>query len=161
MKTFQELLTRQNMDKYDEYKYFGELVLQQSQRRQNASQAYLTVNTAIFGIMMLLLKDSGLHGWILLIANLPLFLVGFMACMVWLTIIARYKQVIGWYYEQLRNMENELTGSFKFYTKEWISFYERSRSSFSDLEAFMPKIFIGLYIAYMTGMILAVKYDLL
>jgi hypothetical protein len=149
------------MDKFEEYKLFGERTLYHSQRRQNSSQIYLTVNTAIFGIMALLIKDSGIHGWSLVLANLPLFVVGLLACTVWLTIIVRFKKLIGWYYEQLREMEKGIKGSYKFYTKEWTSFLQKSKTGFSDLEAFMPKIFIGLYLVYVLGMILAVNFGLL
>ena len=149
------------MDKFEEYKLFSDRTLQHSQRRQNASQIYLTVNTAIFSVMALLIRDSGLRGWNLVLASIPLFLVGLLASAVWIMIIARFKKLIGWYYEQLREMEEEIKGSYKFYTKEWISFSQKSRTSFSDLEAFMPKIFIGLYLIYAIGMILAVKYGFL
>ena len=149
------------MDKYDEYKYFGEHILHQSQRRQNFSQIYLTVNTAIFGIMALLVKDSGLHSLNLVLANLPLFVVGLLACVVWVMTIIRFKKIIGWYYEQLRAMETGIKGSYKFYTREWNLFSQKPKSSFSDLEAVMPKIFIGLYLVYAVGMILAAKFGVL
>jgi hypothetical protein len=149
------------MDKYDEYKYFGEQALYQSQRRQNSSQIYLTVNTAIFGVMALLVKDSGLHGWNLVLANIPLFVVGLLASIVWITLIIRFKKTISWHYEQLRAMEKVIEGSYKFYTKEWESFLQQQKSSFSDLEAAMPKIFIGLYLVYAIGMILAAKFEVL
>lgn len=149
------------MNKFDEYKYFSDQTLHQSQRRQNFSQIYLTVNTAIFGIMALLIKDSGLHGWNLVLASLPLFVVGLLACIIWVTIIIRLKKIVGWYYEQLRTMEKGIKGSYKFYTKEWISFSHKPKSSFSDLEVVMPKIFIGLYLVYALGMILAARFGIL
>ncbi len=153
------------MDKFEEYKYFGERAFHQSQRRQNSSQIYLTVNTAIFGIMALLIKDSGLHSWGLVLANLPLFIVGLLACTVWITIISRFKKLIGWHYEQLREMEKIIKGSYKFYTKEWNEFShpdkEKSHSSFSNLETAMPKLFIGLYLIYAIGMVTIVALGLL
>ena len=68
------------MDKFDEYKFFTERVQHRSERRQQASQIYLTVNTAIFGVIALLIKDSGLHGWSLMIGVFPLFCVGILVC---------------------------------------------------------------------------------
>ena len=115
--------------------------------------------------MALLIKDSGLRGWNLVLANLPLFVVGLLACTVWITIISKFKKLIGWYYEQLREMEKSLKGSFKFYTKEWNEFSnpnkEKSHSSFSNLEAAMPKLFIGLYLIYAAGIVTAVILGLL
>jgi hypothetical protein len=149
------------MDKFEEYKYFGERALQQSLRRQNTSQIYLTVNTAIFGIMALLIKDSGLQGWNLVLANLPLFIVGLLVSAIWLTIIIKFKKHIGWYYEQLCKMEQEIEGSYQFFSKESNAATQKSKTSFSDLEAYMPKIFIGLYLVYAIGMMLAVKLGVL
>ena len=38
--------------KFEEYKLFSELVQRLSERRQTASQTYLTVNTAAFGVLV-------------------------------------------------------------------------------------------------------------
>lgn len=153
------------MDKFDEYKFFTERVQHRSERRQNASQLYLTINTAIFGIVALLLKDSGLHGWNLAIATLPLFVVGVLVCVVWMRIIFEFKKVIGWHYDQLREMEKHIEGSFHMHIKEWEKFFKPARNkkgfSFSDLEAWMPSIFIGIYIIYAIGMIIAVEIGLI
>jgi hypothetical protein len=153
------------MDKFEEYKFFTEGVQHRSQRRQQASQIYLTVNTAIFGIIALLIKDSGLTGWSLAIAILPLFLVGILVCITWSKIVREFSRLVGWQYEQLREMEKYIKGSFKMHTKEWEEFYKPIRSksgfSFSNLEAQMPSIFIGLYIVYGVGAIVATLAGLL
>lgn len=147
------------MDKFDEYKFFTERVQHRSERRQQASQIYLTVNTAIFGIIALLIKDSGLHGWNLVIAILPLFSVGILVCLIWSKIIFEFKRIIGWQYEKLREMEKNIKGSSKMHTKEWEEIYTTTKSkgafSFSDLEARMPSIFVSLYIVYAIGLIIA------
>ncbi|MBN8655465.1 MAG: hypothetical protein J0M11_06990 [Anaerolineae bacterium] len=148
------------MNRFDEYKYFGDRALYQSQRRQNASQLFLTVNTAIFGAIALLTRDSGLHGWVLVISIAPLFAVGVSACIIWISIISRFKKIIGWYYQQLREMENDIKGSYKFFTKEWSAFSKldkrKVQTTFSDLETFMPMIFIGLYLIYGIGLCVSV-----
>jgi hypothetical protein len=38
------------MDKFDEYKFFGERTQLLSERRQTATPTYLTVNMAIFAV---------------------------------------------------------------------------------------------------------------
>jgi len=153
------------MDKFDEYKFFTERVQHRSQRRQQASQIYLSVNTAIFGIIALLIKDSGLSGWSLAIATAPLFFVGVLVCTTWSRIIREFSRLIGWQYEQLREMENHIKGSFKMHTKEWEEFYGLNKSkksfSFSSLESQMPSIFIILYVIYALGIIVAVTQGLL
>lgn len=154
------------MDKFEEYKFFTERVQYRSQRRQQASQIYLTVNTAIFGIIALLIKDSGLAGWSLAIASLPLFFVGIIVSITWSRIIMEFGRLIGWQYEQLREMEKYMKSSFKMHTKEWEEFYKpinksKRGFSFSSLEAQMPSVFIGLYIVYGIGIVFAVMQGLL
>lgn len=153
------------MDKFDEYKFFTERVQYRSQRRQQASQIYLTINTAIFGIIALLIKDSGLSGWILVIATLPLFFVGILVCITWSRVIREFSNIIGWQYEKLREMEKHITGSFKMHTREWEEFYRPVKSksgfSFSNLEAQMPSYFLGLYIIYAIGTLVAASIGLL
>jgi hypothetical protein len=48
--------------KFEEYKLPSELVQWLSERRQAASQTYLAVNTAPFGVLAFLAKDAGFHG---------------------------------------------------------------------------------------------------
>lgn len=148
------------MDKFDEYKFFTERVQHRSERRQQASQIYLTVNTAIFGVIALLIKDSGLTGWNLATTILPLFLVGVLICLTWFRIISEFGRFISWQYEQLREMESHIKGSYKMHTKEWDEFYKPNKSkigfSFSNLESRMPIMFVSLYILYAIGIIVAV-----
>jgi len=153
------------MDKFDEYKFFTERIQHRSDRRQQASQIYLTVNTAIFGLIALLIKDSGLKGWSLLIGILPLFFVGVFVCLSWVRIISEFERLIGWQYEQLREMEKHIRSLYKMHTKEWDEFYKpissRKRFSFSHLESRMPSVFMGLYIVYGLGIVIAVTQGLI
>lgn len=153
------------MDKFEEYKLFSERVQNRSERRQNSSQIYLTVNTGIFGIVALLIKDSGLQGWSLILATAPLFMVGITVCIIWRKMILEFKKIIGWQYEQLREMETHIKGSSRLYNKEWLLFFDSTRGkksfSFSDLETWMPSLFIALYITYLTGMLVFVKFNLI
>lgn len=148
------------MDKFEEFKFFSERIEAMSVRRQTASQTYLTVNTAVFGVLALLAKDAGFHGWDLMFVSLPLFLVGVLACVVWEKIISRFKQVIGWHYEQLRDMERAMPDSYQMYCKEWERFYRpqrgKERFSFSQLEVWLPRSLLGLYLVYGLGMIAAI-----
>jgi len=153
------------MDKFDEYKFFTERVQHRSDRRQQASQIYLTVNTAIFGIIALLIKDSGLTGWSLAVVALPLFFVGVLVCITWFRIILEFSRIIGWQYEQLREMERQIKGSHKMHIKEWEEFYRPTKSkstfSFSNLESRLPSIFIGLYVVYAVAIAVAIALGVL
>ncbi len=151
------------MDKFDEYSLFSTLVQNKSERRQAASQTYLTVNTVIFGVLAFLVKDAGFRGWGLVVVNLPLFLVGALACLVWHKIIADFRQIIGWHYEQLRLMEQALSESHQVYLKEWERFFKpqegKERFGFSRLESWLPRFFVGLYVLYGVGLIVTTAFD--
>jgi hypothetical protein len=123
---------------------------------------YLTLNTAIFGLLAFLVKDAGFRGWRLVLVSLPLFLVGTVACLMWHKIIAQFKQIIGWHYEQLRNMEQTLSGSHTVYSNEWEQFFKprqgKERFGFSRLEIWLPRLLLGLYIAYGVGLTVATAF---
>ena len=98
-------------DKFDAYKFFLDNTLHLSERRQAATQTYITVNTAIFAILALLVKEAGLKGWYLVGATLPLFLVGILACLIWYKIITQYNELIDLRYRQLINMALRCPGA--------------------------------------------------
>jgi hypothetical protein len=106
-----------------------------------------------------LIKDSGLKGWNLFIGVLPLFFVGVFVCLTWARIISELGRLIGWQYEQLREMEKKLKSSYKMHNKEWEKFYQPAKSgkefSFSNLESKLPLLFISLYALYAIGLIIA------
>src|SRR5512135_1262225 len=147
-------------NKFAEYKLFVESTQHLSERRQAATQTYLSVNTAIFAILALLVKEAGLKGWYLVGISFPLFLVGVLACLIWDKIITQYKALIGWRYDQLMAMERGMSGTYQLYVKEWEEFFrpkrEQEKFGFSRLEVWLPRLFFALYLMYATGLILAV-----
>jgi hypothetical protein len=145
------------MNRFDEYKFFAERTLHLSDRRQTATQTYLTVNAAIFTVLAFLAKDLGLHGWSLVIVTLPLFLVGIVACIIWHRLITQYKPLISWHYEQLREIEASIPESHHIFQKEWGKFYQphqgKERFGFSITEVWLPRLFLGLYAVYGIGLV--------
>jgi hypothetical protein len=143
------------MDKFEEFKFFAQMTQDLSQRRQNATQTFLTVNTVIFTVLAFLVKDAGFRGWGLVAITIPLFMVGIIACLVWLRIIGDYQRIIGWRYEELRSMEAALPGAYGMFQREWQRYYEpkdtRERMGSSSLEARLPRLFITLYLLYGLG----------
>ncbi len=138
------------IDKFDEYKFFAESTQHLSERRQAATGTYLTVNTAIFAILGFLVKDVGVEGSYILLACIPLFVVGCVACLTWLTIISQYKKLIGWRYDQLMDMEKNMPETHQMYLKEWESYFKpkngKETFGFSIKEVVLPKLFMVLYI---------------
>jgi hypothetical protein len=147
------------MDKFEEYKFFAEDTQKLSERRQNTSQTYVTVNAAIFAVLALLIKDVGFRGWTLVLTALPLFSTGVLLCFIWQKIIIQHKLLIGWRYDQLKEMEKVIAGSFQMYIKEWEDFFKprqgKERFSFSLLDIWMPRLFLILYLIYGIGLVIA------
>ena len=142
------------MDKIMEYQFFAESSEKLSERRQAATQTYMTVNTAIFAVLTFLVNDAGFRSWGLFLVSLPLFLVGCAACLIWYRIIIQYKRLIGWRYEQLIAFERSdvMKDSLKIYSREWDEFFcpkdGKESFGFSRLEIWLPALFFGLYIIY-------------
>lgn len=145
------------IDKFDEYKFFAESTQHLSERRQAATQTYLTVNTAIFAVFAWLIKDIGFRGGNLVLVSFPLVLVGLFACFIWYKIITQYKSLIGWRYVQLMEIELAMPDCYQMYNKEWKDFFEykpgKEKFGFSKVEVWLPKLFALLYIAYEIGLI--------
>jgi hypothetical protein len=124
----------------------------------------LTVNTAVFTVLAFLAKDLSLHRWGLVAVIMPLFLVGTLACLAWNRIIVQYKSLIGWRYDQLREMEQAMEGSHQTYSKEWEDFFKprqgKDRFGFSRLEAWLPRLFLALYAVYGAGLVVAAALGL-
>jgi len=153
------------MEKFDEYKLLYERAEKLSERRQTTSQTYLTINTAIFGAVAFLLKDSGLKGWSLITAILPLFTLGVLICIIWLSIIINLEKILNWHYKELRALEGNLDGSIKIFTKENKEFYEvrknKRKFSFTLLDAWLPGILSAVYVVYLVGMLISVSLGLI
>jgi len=151
-------------DKFDEYKFFAESTQHLSERRQDATKTYLTVNTAIFAVFAILIKDIGFRGWELVLVSLPLFLVGLFACFIWHKIITQYKSLIGWRYDQLMEMERSMPDCHQMYIKEWKDFFkprqDKEKFGFSKLEVWLPRLFASLYLIYEIGLIFINVYEL-
>jgi hypothetical protein len=147
------------LSEFKEYEFFGNWIQHLSEQRRAASQTYLAVNTGIFTALAFLVKDAGFRGWGLTLVSLPLFLGGVLACTLWHRIIGDYKQIIGWHYEQVREIEKTLEGSHQIFTREWSRFYEprggKEHFSFSRLEIWLPRCFLGLYVIYALGLLAA------
>lgn len=150
------------MPSFDEYKLFVEQTQKLSERRQKANEIYLAINTGIFTILAFFVRDSGFSSWRLFLFSLPLLLVGVLICFVWHRIIRQFRALIGWRYEQLRMMEDQIPGSFLFITKEWDAGYAprggRERFGFARLEIWTPQLVLLLYFIYIIGSLVVATF---
>ena len=148
------------MEVFEEYKLFVESTQFLTERRQTAAQTYLTLNTAIFAVLAFLVKDAGFRGWWLVLTSLPMFVVGLVICGIWERMVVQYRELINWRFDQLKLIEAkpEMKGSHQFFIKESKKFYKPSTQlfGFSRLERHLPRLFLGAYVLYGVGLIIAV-----
>jgi hypothetical protein len=150
------------MARYEDYQIISDKTHYLSEGRRNASQTYLAVNTAVIAVMAFLLTDANLHGWSLVVVNLPLFLVGAAVCYLWFRIIVKFRAIIGWHFEQLRAMEHDLQDCRAIFSREYERFYQMDGKefSFSDWEAWLPRTLILLYVVYGLGIVAAAALNM-
>lgn len=136
----------------EEYEIFLEWVNKLTERRQTATTIYLSVNTAIVGVIAFLLRDYPLSGWIQQ-ASVPVLLVsGVIACDLWRRLITQYSALIGWWYEQLRGLEEAMPESNKLLTREYQVLYleerGKTRIGLTRYETRLTWLFTVLYAAF-------------
>jgi hypothetical protein len=145
-------------DKYDEYKFFVENTQHLDDRRQAATQMFLGVNTAIFGLVGFLIQDAGLKGQFLALLVAPMFVLGGLACILWVSVINRFKRLIGWRYEQLMAMERAIPESHQMYLKEWETMFaaDAARKILGlSLLDWLPRAILALWVVYGCAFLLA------
>lgn len=93
----------------------------------------------------------------LVLASVPLLVVGGVSCLVWHKALLHYRRLIDWRYKQLMAIEqsDSMLGSHRLYSREWNEYDESIRTRgfrFSALESSLPKLFLLLYAAYVVGL---------
>jgi hypothetical protein len=155
--------SRMSDHKFDEYKLFFECAQHLSERRQGAIQTYFSVNTTIFAILALLVKEVGLAGPTLVAVSLPLFLVGGVACVIWQRIMTQYRELIGWRYEQFKAMEREMPGARRCASRSPTRFSSPAEEADARLFApggLAPAAVLTLYVVYAAGLVGVVGFGL-
>lgn len=98
-----------------------------SDRRQTVTSTYLSVNAAIIGIMAFLFKDGQIPNISAQISFLALLFSGIAACGLWRKFITQLSTVIGWWYQQIRLLEENDSQSNKLITKEYQELYSKNK----------------------------------
>jgi len=147
--------------KFDEYRLFVEDTARFSERRQTVTNTYITVNGALIGLITFLVKDARLTNWWLVIAMLPLIVAGVAVCSFWYRLLATYRTLLDFRFEQLEEMERSeaLQGCHGMYNLEAKRFYRQAppeqRIGFSHIEMRLPLVFIALYVIMGVGLAVA------
>ena len=143
-------------NKFDEYKTFIEDTARFTERRQSVSNLYVTVNSILLTALMFAVKDLGTDEmWKMSFPALIVVAGGFVSY-VWHQLIRKYKALVGFRINKLRDIENhpDLAWTEQMYHEE-DALYPRDAENkilkgeglnFSDWEARLPFVFIALYI---------------
>ena len=130
-------------------------------RRQNTTSFYFSVNTAIFAIIGLLVKDFDLQGLWLSFSILLLILAGLIACWIWRSLLRQYEILLDWWYARLRELETEMPDIPNLITREYQDLYlatkdknPRERIGMTTRELALNWVFTALYAVFAVGIAL-------
>ena len=141
--------------KFDEYKMFIEDTARFTERRQNTSNLYITINSLVLTAIVFVVKDLEADPLSRLLLLLPVMAAGIIVSLWWRQLIRKYKELVGLRINMLRKMEDssDLAGIERMYHAEDVLYPRDAQGNmikgvmlnFSDLEARLPLLFIVLY----------------
>lgn len=155
------------MDELTEYQLAWEQVNKLIQRRQTVSTIYLSVNTAIIGVIAFLVKDTGLKEIGILLSTFVLLIAGLGACVLWRKLILQYSFLLGWWYAQLRKLEDALPHCSRLINREYEELYQikdgdmRVRTRLTQYEVYLTLFFIGTYFCFASSIVFVLVKTLL
>jgi hypothetical protein len=133
-----------------EYRLALDQVDKLTQRRQSITATYLSVNAALTAAIAFLFKDANLPTVTAQISVLALLFAGAVACSLWRRLIKHYSALTGWWYEQIRSLENRLSESSKLFTKEYQDLYFKVKGKkdtrITPYEIALTWLFTAIYI---------------
>jgi len=136
----------------NEYRLALDQVDKLTQRRQSITTTYLSVNTAVTGAIAFLIKDGSLPSVTSQVSVLALLLSGIVACSLWRRLIMHYSTLTGWWYEQIRSVENRLAESSKLITKEYQDLYFKTKGKkntrITPYETMLTWLFTAIYVIF-------------
>ncbi|MBT3187762.1 MAG: hypothetical protein HN736_09180 [Anaerolineae bacterium] len=151
--------------KFDEYKLFIDDTARFTDRRQNASNLYVTVNSLLLTAIAFIVKDALFKETWAFLLTIPIIVSGIFVSIWWKQLLHRYRELGRLRFRALREMEKspKLDGIEKMYHHE-DKLYPRNPDgtvqqgkglNFSDLESKLPTMFIVLYSIALTGVLIA------
>ena len=148
------------MQKLNEFEFALDHVEKLTDRRQANTSFYLSVNTGIFAVIGLLIKDAPLAAEWLTGAILLLLIAGLIACFIWRSLLRQYEVLLGWWYARLREMEQSMPDAERLITREYVDLYADAedkpavkRIGMTQRELALNWIFTGLYLVFAIGMV--------
>jgi hypothetical protein len=146
---------RLNTDqKLQEYTVFIEDSARFSDRRQTVHNTQVAIHAAFLAAVALLttkvLEGTPTARPVLLMLALVLLIAALLICIIWHRLTTRYKEMIGFRCKRLEEMEKDIVGSHKMICRITCRFKD---TSFSDIEAKLPWVFMGVYSVLILGVL--------
>lgn len=138
--------------RYDEYKMLIEDTARFTDRRQNASTLYTSINTIFLAALSIIISDfnniRGASAYALLAASV-MIVAGILTAVSWRNYILNYKKLSSLRFKVLKEIEQSegMEKSVKIYTRE-DELYKSSNKQglFASIEKKLPETFIGIYL---------------
>lgn len=153
-----------DFDKFDEYKFLVDDTARITDRRQNISTLYTTINSILLAAIAVLFTETSLPTIVIVAGAAAIMIAGVAIAIAWRNAINNYRDLLRLRFDVLYEMEQhpDLAESEKVYHREE-KLYPRddtgktisSRGLFSKVERRLPEIFIGLYIILTATVIIA------
>ena len=135
--------------RYDEYKMLIEDTARFTDRRQNASTLYTSINSIFLAALAIIISDFDQQSDYALWAALVMIIAGIITSIYWRIYIVNYKKLSNIRFTVLKQMEQEpgMEKSIKIYEKER-DLYPKDDSAglFAIIEKRLPETFIAIYI---------------
>ncbi len=129
----------------EQYKLFVESADRISQRRQQANNFFLTLNTALLAVLGNILSRSAQLSavwWFF-----PVAAVGLVLCYVWYRLVLSYKRLNAGKFEVIHAIEKKLPVAL--FDSEWRQIGKgkdpKKYKPFSEIETWIPWVFMALY----------------
>jgi hypothetical protein len=137
--------THYNEHLITQYQIYCDTLEKATVRRQEINRLFILLNTGIFSVLGILLQQ-GSKDKTLLIATLPIVLIGFYVSYLQWKFLIMYKDLITAKFNIIYELEESLP--LGLYSKEWeeINTNKHKYKSFSETEKHIPIIFSLIYI---------------
>ena len=114
-----------------EYEIFLEHVNKMIDRRPGITTTYISINTAIVGVIALVLVSENVNDLGRVFIILTLSFTGVVTCALWRKLVSEYELLLDWWYEQLRVLESKMSNCNNLITKEHTGLYANSKKRIS------------------------------
>jgi hypothetical protein len=157
-----------SIDKFEEYRLLIQSTEKLTDRRQLSAQVWVTLHTLLFAALGFLSKEIGASilsatpeaaqvaadgKWLFVISISPLVVLGIFSCAIWRKMLASYRSLIAWRFDQLMEIERspELEGLHRVLNREYEHFFGPNaleKIGFTDLERRLPAVLIIVYAGF-------------